>query len=100
MKRVIGVIKQKANAQIPLQKTQTRRQSKNPIVHATENGIIKLVKEILEIFPDAVYSFDKNGKNILHIAVEQKDRVLYDYLKKNVDHKDAMLIMMGTLYCI
>ncbi|KAI7997671.1 Ankyrin repeat-containing protein ITN1 [Camellia lanceoleosa] len=64
---------------------------KNPIVHATENGIIKLVKEILEIFPDAAYSFDKNGKNILHIAVEQKDRVLYDYLKKNVDHKDGML---------
>ncbi|GMP86456.1 hypothetical protein CsSME_00039229 [Camellia sinensis var. sinensis] len=64
---------------------------KNPIVHATENGIIELVKEILEIFPDAAYSFGKNGKNILHIAVEQKDRVLYDYLKKNVDHKDGML---------
>ncbi|KAL7169251.1 hypothetical protein ACSBR2_034319 [Camellia fascicularis] len=77
-----------------------KTKSKNPIVQATENGIIKLVKEILEIFPDAVYSFDKNGKNILHIAVEQKDRVLYDYLKKNVDHKDVMLIMMGTLYCI
>ncbi|XP_028076363.1 uncharacterized protein LOC114278500 isoform X2 [Camellia sinensis] len=64
---------------------------KNPIVHAMENGIIELVKEILEIFPDAAYSFDKNGKNILHIAVEQKDRVLYDYLKKNVDHKNGML---------
>ncbi|CAL5420673.1 unnamed protein product [Camellia sinensis] len=64
---------------------------KNPIVHETENGIIELVKEILEIFPDAAYSFGKNGKNILHIAVEQKDRVLYDYLKKNVDHKDGML---------
>ncbi|CAL5351771.1 unnamed protein product [Camellia sinensis] len=64
---------------------------KNPIVHATKNGIIKLVKEILKIFPDAAYSFDKNGKNILHIAVEQKDGVLYDYLKKNVDHKDRML---------
>ncbi|THG21105.1 hypothetical protein TEA_020179 [Camellia sinensis var. sinensis] len=64
---------------------------KNPIVHATENGFIELVKEILEIFPDAAYSFGKNGKNILHIAVEQKDRVLYDYLKKNVDHKDGML---------
>ncbi|CAL5420612.1 unnamed protein product [Camellia sinensis] len=64
---------------------------KNPIVQATENGIIELVKEILEIFPDVAYSFDKNGKNILHIVVEQKDKVLYDYLKKNVDHKDGML---------
>ncbi|CAL5420661.1 unnamed protein product [Camellia sinensis] len=63
----------------------------NPIAHATENGIIELVKEILEIFPDAAYSSDKNRKNILHIAVEQKDKVLYDYLKKNVDHKDGML---------
>ncbi|KAI7999161.1 hypothetical protein LOK49_LG10G01269 [Camellia lanceoleosa] len=64
---------------------------KNPIVHATKNGIIELVKEILEIFPDAAYSFDKNGKNILHIVMERKDVVLYDYLKKNVDHKDGML---------
>ncbi|GMP86452.1 hypothetical protein CsSME_00039226 [Camellia sinensis var. sinensis] len=64
---------------------------KNPIVQATENGIIELVKEILEIFPDVAYSFDKNGKNILHTVVEQKDKVLYDYLKKNVDHKDGML---------
>ncbi|KAI7996293.1 hypothetical protein LOK49_LG10G02657 [Camellia lanceoleosa] len=64
---------------------------KNPIVHATENGIVELIEEILEILPDAAYSFDKNGKNILHIAVEQKERVLYDYLKKNVDHKDVML---------
>ncbi|CAL5423073.1 unnamed protein product [Camellia sinensis] len=64
---------------------------KNPIVQATENGIIELVKEILEIFSDVAYSFDKNGKNILHIVVEQKDKVLYYYLKKNVDHKDGLL---------
>ncbi|KAL7195944.1 hypothetical protein ACSBR1_036049 [Camellia fascicularis] len=55
-----------------------------------ENGIIELVKEILINFPYAAYNLDKNGKNILHIAVQQKDRILYDYLKKNVDHKDGM----------
>ncbi|CAL5419652.1 unnamed protein product [Camellia sinensis] len=63
----------------------------NLLVHATKNGIIELVKEILINFPYAAYSLDKNGKNILHIAVVQKDRILYDYLKKNVDHKDGML---------
>ncbi|CAL5350587.1 unnamed protein product [Camellia sinensis] len=63
----------------------------NLIVHATKNGIIELVKEILINFPYAAYSLDKNGKNILNIAVVQKDRILYDYLKKNVDHKDGML---------
>ncbi|CAL5422053.1 unnamed protein product [Camellia sinensis] len=75
MKRVIGII-------IHIQ---------TPIVHATNNGIIELVKEILINFPYAAYSLDKNGKNILHIVVEQKDRILYDYFKKNVDHKDEML---------
>ncbi|GMP84330.1 hypothetical protein CsSME_00037895 [Camellia sinensis var. sinensis] len=63
----------------------------NLIVHATKNDIIELVKEILINFPYAAYSLDKNGKNILHIAIVQKDRILYDYLKKNVDHKDGML---------
>ncbi|XP_052174758.1 uncharacterized protein LOC127789799 isoform X1 [Diospyros lotus] len=63
---------------------------RNPLIQAVENSIEELVEEILERFPDAAYTVDKNGKNVLHIAVEQKDKLLYDYLKTKV-RKDVML---------
>ncbi|KAI8549820.1 hypothetical protein RHMOL_Rhmol06G0055100 [Rhododendron molle] len=74
------------------------------IVEATEKGIIELVNEILEKFPEAAFSFDKNnrvpastsspndkGKNILHIAVEQKDWNMYDLLMRKIELRDGML---------
>ncbi|XP_052175450.1 uncharacterized protein LOC127790190 [Diospyros lotus] len=63
---------------------------RNPLIQAVENSIEELVEEILEKFPDAAYTVDKNGKNILHIAVVKKDKRLYDYLKTKVG-KDVML---------
>ncbi|XP_052176276.1 uncharacterized protein LOC127790701 isoform X1 [Diospyros lotus] len=63
---------------------------RNPLIQAVENSIEELVEAILETFPDAAYTVDRNGKNILHIAVEQKDKLLYDYLKTKV-RKDMML---------
>ncbi|KAI8549818.1 hypothetical protein RHMOL_Rhmol06G0055000 [Rhododendron molle] len=77
----------------------------SPIVEATEKGIIELVNEILGKFPEAAFSFYKNnrvlasasspndkGKNILHIAVEQKDWNIYDLLKKKIELRDGMLV--------
>ncbi|XP_052176284.1 uncharacterized protein LOC127790706 [Diospyros lotus] len=63
---------------------------RNPLIQAVENSIEELVAEILEKFPDAAYTVDENGKNVLHIAVEKKDKRLYDYLKTKV-HEDVML---------
>ncbi|XP_052176575.1 uncharacterized protein LOC127790887 [Diospyros lotus] len=68
---------------------------RNPLFQAVENSIQELVGEILEKFPDAAYTVDKNGKNILHIAVEKKDKRLYDYLKTKV-RKDVMLTAMDN----
>ncbi|XP_052176636.1 uncharacterized protein LOC127790942 [Diospyros lotus] len=62
---------------------------RNPLFQAVENSIDELVEEILEKFPEAAYTVDENGKNILHIAVEKKDQRLYDYLKTKV-HTDVM----------
>ncbi|KAI8549790.1 hypothetical protein RHMOL_Rhmol06G0052800 [Rhododendron molle] len=69
----------------------------SPIVEAAEKGIIELVNEILEKFPEAAYSFDKNSdndkrKNILHIAVEQKDWNIYNLLKRKIDLRNGMLV--------
>ncbi|XP_058220986.1 uncharacterized protein LOC131331145 isoform X3 [Rhododendron vialii] len=77
----------------------------SPIVEATEKGIIELVNEILGKFPEAAFNFVKNshvpafasspndkGKNILQIAVEQKDWNIYDLLKWKIELRDGMLV--------
>ncbi|KAL7225484.1 hypothetical protein ACSBR1_020786 [Camellia fascicularis] len=63
---------------------------KNPLIEATKDGIYELVNQILEEFPHAAYSYDENGKNILHIAVEQKDRILCNYFMQKIISKKDM----------
>ncbi|CAK9169116.1 unnamed protein product [Ilex paraguariensis] len=46
---------------------------------------------ILQKYPQAADSFDENGRNILHITVEQKHRFLYEYLISSLAYKDRML---------
>ncbi|GMP97806.1 hypothetical protein CsSME_00045922 [Camellia sinensis var. sinensis] len=64
---------------------------RNPLIEATKDGIYELVIQILGKFPYAAYGYDENGKNIIHIAVEQKDRILYEYFMKNIISKKDML---------
>ncbi|XP_028068308.1 uncharacterized protein LOC114270881 [Camellia sinensis] len=64
---------------------------KNPLIDATKYGIYELVIQILDEFPYAAYGYDENGKNMLHIAVEQKDRNLYNCFMENIISKNAML---------
>ncbi|CAK9153009.1 unnamed protein product [Ilex paraguariensis] len=63
----------------------------DPLIQATRLGILELVMAILQKYPQAADSFDKNGRNILHITVEQKHRFLYDYLMSSLAYKDRML---------
>ncbi|GFY84715.1 hypothetical protein Acr_03g0014890 [Actinidia rufa] len=63
---------------------------RNPLIQAAENSIQELVEKILEKFPEAAYTIDRNGKNIFHIAVEQKDEKMYEFLKRNV-RRDGMV---------
>ncbi|GFY84672.1 hypothetical protein Acr_03g0014460 [Actinidia rufa] len=75
---------------------------RNPLIQAAENSIQELVEKILEKFPEAAYTIDRNGKNIFHIAVEQKDEKMYEFLKRNV-RRDGMVEALdneGTPYCI
>ncbi|CAL5394537.1 unnamed protein product [Camellia sinensis] len=62
----------------------------NPLGEAIKHGILELVKIILKKFPEASNSFDKNGRNIIHMAVEYKHILIYEHLKKHVDHKEKM----------
>ncbi|KAI8558663.1 hypothetical protein RHMOL_Rhmol04G0114200 [Rhododendron molle] len=63
----------------------------DPLIQATKLGILELVTGILKKYPEAADSFDDNGRNILHISVEQKHRFLYDYFMCSIVYKDRML---------
>ncbi|XP_057486994.1 uncharacterized protein LOC130773076 [Actinidia eriantha] len=67
-----------------------KNRMRNPLMLAAENSIQELVEKIIEKFPDAAYTIDGNGKNIFHIAVEQKDEKMYEFLKRNV-RRDGMV---------
>ncbi|CAK9184811.1 unnamed protein product [Ilex paraguariensis] len=63
----------------------------DPLIQATGFGILKLVMVILQKYPEVAGSFDENGRNILHITMEQKHRFMYDYLMNFGAYKDRML---------
>ncbi|KAF5931910.1 hypothetical protein HYC85_028081 [Camellia sinensis] len=68
-----------------------RNRALDPLLQATRVGILEVVMAILNKYPEAADSFDENGRNILHISVEQKHRFIYDYLMNFVAYKDRML---------
>ncbi|KAF3644352.1 putative nitrate excretion transporter 2-like, partial [Capsicum annuum] len=64
----------------------------NPLIQAIKLGINELVVEIVQNYPQTIETIeDEDGKNILHIVVEQKNRFLFDYFMKNVSHIDRLL---------
>ena len=60
--------------------------SATPILIAAKNGITEMIMKILESYPVAVYDVDKDKKNIVLVAVENKQPHVYELLlsmKKN-----------------
>ncbi|KAL6339460.1 hypothetical protein AAG906_032995 [Vitis piasezkii] len=52
-----------------------------PILVASKNGIMEMVMKILELFPMAIYDTHKeNWKNIVLMAVENRQSHIYDFL--------------------
>ncbi|CAN4119029.1 unnamed protein product [Withania somnifera] len=62
----------------------------NPLIQATELGINELVVEIIQNYPQTADTMRTDGKNMLHIIVEQKNRFLFEYFLKNVAHIDRL----------
>ncbi|KAF8412556.1 hypothetical protein HHK36_000524 [Tetracentron sinense] len=53
----------------------------DPLLKATKLGITEVVVNILEEFPEAIELLDENGKNILHLAVENRHTGVFEFLK-------------------
>ncbi|XP_075085299.1 uncharacterized protein LOC142168656 [Nicotiana tabacum] len=63
----------------------------SPLIQASKHKVDELVVEIVQMHPEAVENLDEKGRNIMHIAAENKDRFLLDYLLKTVPSKNRML---------
>ncbi|XP_054813876.1 uncharacterized protein LOC129314459 isoform X2 [Prosopis cineraria] len=69
------------------------RKIETPLMIAVKNGVIEMVKKILELYPSTANIGEVNdeGKNIVHLAAEKKQTDVYNYLGKQK-------ILTGSLF--
>ncbi|XP_047323288.1 uncharacterized protein LOC124926997 [Impatiens glandulifera] len=61
-----------------------KRAPSNPLIEAARNGIIELVRLIVENAPHVANAMvDENGRNVVHVAAEGKNIYIYEYLNKS-----------------
>ena len=58
--------------EIPYQKAESAEKRETVLLIASQNGIIEMIKRILEKFPTAIYDTNKDGKNVLLLALENR----------------------------
>nr|GMD92766.1 ankyrin repeat-containing protein NPR4-like isoform X3 [Ipomoea batatas] len=63
-----------------LNDTEVASLAKDAIIQASYLDIEEVVEKIVEANPTTAYYKDKNGRNILHIAVENRSRNVYDLI--------------------
>ncbi|KAG5113735.1 hypothetical protein JHK82_037004 [Glycine max] len=66
--------------------TKEKKVLETPILIAAKNGVTEMVAKIMDSFPVAVHDMDAKKKNIVLLAVENRQTYLYNFLlsKKNL----------------
>ncbi|KAL7243509.1 hypothetical protein ACSBR1_015830 [Camellia fascicularis] len=59
-----------------------------PLLLAAKNGIIEIVSAILEKFSTARHQVNSGGKNVVHMAVENRQSHVYELLRKKKSTSD------------
>ncbi|KOM53636.1 hypothetical protein LR48_Vigan09g229500 [Vigna angularis] len=67
-----------------------KKTCETPILIAAKNGVTEMVEKIMESFPVAVHDMDANKKNIVLLAVENRQTYLYDLLLKKKSQKESI----------
>ncbi|KAK7306461.1 hypothetical protein VNO77_44402 [Canavalia gladiata] len=83
----IGEAKQQKNGD---GKDKKRKMVETPILVAAKNGVTEMVEKILELFPVAAHDMDANKKNIVLLAVENRQTYLYEFLLKRKNLKESI----------
>eukprot|EP00261_Vitis_vinifera_P032594 XP_019073837.1 PREDICTED: uncharacterized protein LOC100853188 isoform X2 [Vitis vinifera] len=64
-----------------------------PILIAASNGIVEMVEKTLQDLPMTIHDRDSTGKNIVLLAVENRQSHLYDFLLKSSHLRDKDLAL-------
>ncbi|XP_030964191.1 ankyrin repeat-containing protein NPR4-like [Quercus lobata] len=56
--------------------------TKSPLFFATISGCVQIVKEILDLYPQAVVHIDDKGRNILHVAIKYRQLDIFELVMK------------------
>ncbi|KAI3765290.1 hypothetical protein L2E82_15320 [Cichorium intybus] len=51
-----------------------------PLLLATKHGCTQIVDEILTVYPQAIEHIDQDGRNILHVAIMNRNHEVFDYI--------------------
>ncbi|KAL0437452.1 UNVERIFIED_CONTAM: hypothetical protein Sradi_0453100 [Sesamum radiatum] len=60
------------------------------ILVAAKNGVIEMVEKILDLFPVAIYDMNNEKKNIVLLAVENRQPHLYTFLLRRKSVREAI----------
>ncbi|XVF32517.1 hypothetical protein REPUB_Repub17cG0089400 [Reevesia pubescens] len=74
------------------EKTKDMTKIETPILIAAKSGITEMVERILELIPDAIHDMNSENKNIVLLAVENRQPLVYQLLFEKV------LIMRDTVF--
>ncbi|XP_020202013.2 uncharacterized protein LOC109787847 [Cajanus cajan] len=61
-----------------------------PLLIAAKNGVTEMVEKILELFPVAIHDMDAKKKNIVLLAIENRQPHLYELLLKRKILKESL----------
>ncbi|XXG52131.1 hypothetical protein AAC387_Pa03g0526 [Persea americana] len=59
----------------------------SPILVAAKNGVVEIVKEILNAYSVAIYDVDADKKNVLMLAVENRQLDIYNILRQEYSNQ-------------
>ncbi|KAK1412367.1 hypothetical protein QVD17_33565 [Tagetes erecta] len=65
-----------------------------PLLLATKHGCTQIVEEILDQYPQAIEHIDKDGRNILHVAIKYRNHEVFDHV---VNRKHAKERLRGKI---
>lgn len=53
-----------------------------PLLRATRSGIVEIVKEILQVYPQAVEHVSEKGQHIMHVAIRYRQKEIFCLVKE------------------
>ncbi|XP_026439032.1 uncharacterized protein LOC113337596 isoform X2 [Papaver somniferum] len=76
----------------------TYKVRERPIILATKLGIIEMLKEIIDVYPESIEMTDEEaGRNLLHLAAEYRHASIIEFLKSSstISKRNLDMLVVG-----